>query len=205
MEPTKYCPTCKSIKFLFEFYNDKSKRDGKRFECKVCKEDKRRLWRIDHQDVRYKVDKEKVRVYTCIYREEHKEEIKARKSQWRKDHLEEERERHKKYWLEHPERAKEVRKENKKKYKKRYPEKLAARKRAHRKRWKARSPEKFRAHKTLQRAVKSGRLTREPCFVCGNPVSEGHHPDYSKPLEVLWLCSVHHWEEHNRIEKESKP
>ena len=28
--------------------------------------------------------------------------------------------------------------------------------------------------------------------VCGNPVSEAHHRDYEKPLEVVWLCPEHH-------------
>lgn len=28
--------------------------------------------------------------------------------------------------------------------------------------------------------------------------SEAHHPDYSKPLEVVWYCRVHHFEAHKR-------
>jgi hypothetical protein len=41
-------------------------------------------------------------------------------------------------------------------------------------------------------AVRSGRLVRKPCEVCGEPKSEGHHEDYHKPLEVVWLCRRHH-------------
>ncbi len=34
---------------------------------------------------------------------------------------------------------------------------------------------------------------KKPCEVCGT-IAEAHHDDYSKPLEVRWLCSVHHKE-----------
>src|ERR1700691_3817842 len=57
-------------------------------------------------------------------------------------------------------------------------------------------PEKSRARGVVSKAIKSGRLVREPCRVCGNPKSEAHHEDYSKPLEVIWLCLEHHREHH---------
>jgi len=41
-------------------------------------------------------------------------------------------------------------------------------------------------------AVKAGELIRQPCEVCGDSKSEGHHKDYTKPLEVEWLCRKHH-------------
>ena len=43
--------------------------------------------------------------------------------------------------------------------------------------------------------LKSGSLVRLPCLICGNE-SEAHHPDYSRPLDVVWLCSSHHKEAH---------
>ena len=63
-------------------------------------------------------------------------------------------------------------------------------------RWIVRHPVEHRAHVAVYRAVKSGALIREPCEVCGDPKSEGHHDDYSKPLEVRWLCRKHHAEIH---------
>lgn len=41
-------------------------------------------------------------------------------------------------------------------------------------------------------AAQLGVITRQPCEVCGDPKVQAHHTDYSKPLEVRWLCKVHH-------------
>jgi hypothetical protein len=65
-----------------------------------------------------------------------------------------------------------------------------------------RNPEKVWARKMLQRAVDAGRAVRQPCSVCGDPKSHGHHANYRRPLDVVWLCSKHHLEEHRRIDAE---
>jgi hypothetical protein len=45
--------------------------------------------------------------------------------------------------------------------------------------------------------IKSGVLIKEPCKVCGtNENIEAHHDDYSKPLDIIWLCRHHHRELH---------
>ena len=44
-------------------------------------------------------------------------------------------------------------------------------------------------------AVQVGLLTRTPC-PCGNPDTEAHHEDYSKPLKVEWLCRPCHQKIH---------
>lgn len=41
-----------------------------------------------------------------------------------------------------------------------------------------------------------GKIKRTPCKVCGDPNSQMHHPDYSKPLAVEWLCKRCHLNEH---------
>jgi|SRR6267143_110360 len=56
----------------------------------------------------------------------------------------------------------------------------------------AKFPGKYAARRAMYNAVRRGALVRRPCRVCGNPRSEGHHPDYAKPLEVDWLCRTHH-------------
>jgi hypothetical protein len=64
-------------------------------------------------------------------------------------------------------------------------------------------PEKNRkmlAHAKVGKAIRQGRLTREPCEVCGASFAEAHHDDYDKPLQVRWLCPEHH-RAHHAIEK----
>jgi len=41
-------------------------------------------------------------------------------------------------------------------------------------------------------AIKSNKITRGECEVCGQKNTEAHHPDYDKPLDVIWLCKKHH-------------
>lgn len=60
------------------------------------------------------------------------------------------------------------------------------------KRWAEKHPEKTEAHKALGYAVRKGRVSKGPCEVCGESLVHGHHDDYSKPLEVRWLCPKHH-------------
>lgn len=62
-----------------------------------------------------------------------------------------------------------------------------------------RHPDRAKARSSVMRAVMRGDIQREPCEVCGWIDSESHHDDYSKPLEVMWLCQKHHVEEHLRI------
>jgi hypothetical protein len=40
--------------------------------------------------------------------------------------------------------------------------------------------------------LRRGKIMRRPCERCGSPDAEMHHDDYSKPLEVRWLCRDHH-------------
>lgn len=75
------------------------------------------------------------------------------------------------------------------------PRGVAAANRA-KKAWRQRNAEKRRAHSTLAKAVAKGTVRPLPCFVCGREQAEAHHPDYSSPLAVTWLCSQHHAQLH---------
>lgn len=61
-------------------------------------------------------------------------------------------------------------------------------------------PEKYKARTAVSNAVRSGRLVKQPCRECGSTLKvEGHHPDYSKPLDIVWLCDGCHHAEHQRV------
>lgn len=65
--------------------------------------------------------------------------------------------------------------------------------------WQAKNSEKVEAHKLVHKALKLGKLKKKPCKVCGEIRVDGHHPDYNKPLKVMWLCRLHHKAEHRRL------
>jgi hypothetical protein len=56
------------------------------------------------------------------------------------------------------------------------------------------SLEKYAARERVRRAVQAGRLVRpDRCEGCELSVPvQAHHDDYSKPLEVRWLCPACH-------------
>jgi hypothetical protein len=60
------------------------------------------------------------------------------------------------------------------------------------------TPERKRARKQCAYAIKTGKLIRQPCEQCGKPKSEAHHDDYSKPLDVRWLCRPCHGAVHRK-------
>ena len=59
-----------------------------------------------------------------------------------------------------------------------------------------RDPIKRQPRNRTNSAIRAGRLFPEPCQVCGESKSQVHHLDYSRPLEVVWLCRKHHYECH---------
>ena len=63
--------------------------------------------------------------------------------------------------------------------------------------------QKNAARRMAQAARQLGILVPQLCEVCGVNDVVIHHDDYTKPLQVRWLCSSHHQELHNRLEKEN--
>lgn len=59
--------------------------------------------------------------------------------------------------------------------------------------------EKTSARAKIMHAVYSGKIVRPP--ICSNCniecLPDAHHEDYSKPLEVIWLCRKCHQIKHN--------
>lgn len=58
--------------------------------------------------------------------------------------------------------------------------------------WQIKHPLKRWAHRALESALNRKLIERQPCAVCGFEKVDGHHSDYSRPLDVIWLCRKHH-------------
>lgn len=57
--------------------------------------------------------------------------------------------------------------------------------------------ERRRAHAHVAKAIRDGALVRKPCEVCGRLPTIAHHEQYERPLDVVWLCQVHHTLRHH--------
>ena len=65
--------------------------------------------------------------------------------------------------------------------------------------WVANNPVKHAAHKAVLRAVRNGTLVKQPCATCGTAHRvHGHHEDYTKQLDVIWLCPQCHSDVHRK-------
>lgn len=66
--------------------------------------------------------------------------------------------------------------------------------------------DKAKARKQTKYAISTGVLVPQPCQMCGAVSADGqqiqaHHFDYSKPLEVHWLCRDHHVQLHSALRR----
>lgn len=61
-------------------------------------------------------------------------------------------------------------------------------------------PDKNHARYLVNNGVRDGTLKKEPCKFCGNTKVQAHHEDYSKPLDVIWVCFKCHREKfHHQV------
>jgi hypothetical protein len=56
---------------------------------------------------------------------------------------------------------------------------------------------KRKARQLLRNAIRNGVMKKQPCKVCKDQKAQAHHPDYNKPLAVIWLCPLHHAQIHS--------
>ena len=67
-------------------------------------------------------------------------------------------------------------------------------------RYRTKYPEKKAARIAFSNAIATGKIHRPSvCSICDKQcIPHGHHPDYSKPLEVIWMCQQchndYHWD-----------
>jgi hypothetical protein len=123
------------------------------------------------------------------YRSECKARTLACSAAWRTTHPDRKAKSDRRYRQQNPERVARAIKA----WVERNPERRAAHTRHH----DEKNPPKARARSAVRTAVRRGKLVKpSDCERCGTPTERhdlhGHHDDYSKPLEVEWLCAPCH-------------
>ena len=142
-------------------------------------------------------NKEEVREYSLIYQrkwarnnpnyrkkyyEENKEKIDKRNKKWRLENPK----KVKKWRLNNPEKIEKWTKENPEKFK----ECL--------KKYRRNNPEKEKAQRLANKYIKIPK--NQLCEICKKKLTKDkHHPNYSKPLEVIFLCRKCHKELHKLL------
>lgn len=62
--------------------------------------------------------------------------------------------------------------------------------------WAKKNNKKINAQSKARRSLNKKIIYKNSCIFCGNIKAEGHHHDYDKPLDVIWLCDLHHKKVH---------
>ncbi len=63
-------------------------------------------------------------------------------------------------------------------------------------------PKRF-AWMAVANAKRRGKLVPSPCEICGS-AAQAHHEDYSRYLDVHWLCPDHHSQHHRALVKSKR-
>jgi hypothetical protein len=183
------CYICKEEKEFTEFYKDKTQVAGHSYECKKCKSEISKKRREENP--------EKYREQNRRSLEKNYESIRASQKRFRLENRERILKRRKE--LREP-RRKEI---NAREYERRkndpkHLEKMRILNKKNREKNKEINKPKRSAHKLVMYAVKLGILKKpKECEICQGTIRiEGHHKDYTKPLEVQWLCKSCHVKEH---------
>lgn len=66
----------------------------------------------------------------------------------------------------------------------------------------AKNPLKNQAREKVRKAKRNGLITPITCEICGKPQTIAHHEDYNKPLDVWFLCELHHAGRHKFLRLE---
>lgn len=187
----KECKKCKLVKEQNEFTKDKQKIDGFYSYCKKCVSERNACIREEK--------KEQIKKYSDEYRQKNREILREKSRKFFMENKEKCLEKGRKSYNLHKEeiakRRKKIRNNEMERHKENLRQKEWRKKnpslfRSYIKNWQQKNREKHASHQKVHRAVEKGTLIRaEHCEKCGLiSKTEGHHEDYSKPLEVKWLC-----------------
>lgn len=168
----KTCKKCEEEKQLSDFYKCKTAKDGREGKCIKCRNQASHLRYLETADIISEKGKKR-------YRNNKDDKLKKSKEWYIKNS--DRKGKTSKQWRENnQDRSRELARNNMREYRKR-------------------NPEKEKARKIAGAAIRSGELIRMPCEECGSAQKiEAHHDDYSKPLDIRWLCLKHHTDLHRK-------
>lgn len=198
----KKCSDCREVLGLDMFGKNKNKKFGVQSSCKKCLSKSRTEYNIKNKD--------KLVAYRAKYRAKNKEKIAESNGEYRAKNKDKLAKYKVKYSIENKEKLAENRAKNKEKlaeYKAKYnienKEKLAEYKAKYFPEYRTKNKEKIVARAALMSQIKSGGLVRpENCSICGIKCKpDGHHHNYSRPLDVTWLCRSCHQQIHIGVTK----
>ena len=172
----KECRRCFRSLPLSEFYQHKQMFDGYLNVCKQCTKSRVSKHRTSNIDRIKEYDRNRPN------KKERVEKVKQ-----------------KRLWLKANDSEKyNQQEENKKLWARNNKDKVSKQKQ----KWIENNPEKRRAHHIVNNAIRDGRLFKpNKCSLCENAEKiHGHHDDYSKPLDVRWLCVACHKQFHRDLE-----
>ena len=180
----KKCYICLEDKNESEFYRDRTAKDGREFCCKSCKSQRQKEYRKNNpekskESQRKSLEKnfESIRESQRLHVEKNREKICAR----RREHYANNREEI-------------TKKENERRKTPEFREYARNYQKLHRQE----KSDLTSAWQKVSRAIRNGCLEKVmKCEICRSGIKvEAHHDDYSKPLDVRWLCSLHHHRHH---------
>lgn len=70
--------------------------------------------------------------------------------------------------------------------------------------WQQANPLARWAHIALASGLRRGLIQRKPCELCGAEPADAHHDDYSRPLDVRFMCRKHHRQHHAKANREAR-
>jgi len=198
----KICKTCNIQKNKKEFWKSSRNKTGLSNSCIDCEKIKSNKWR--------KENTEKLKESWKKSRENKKQPIEIRRKKVIGATVEETNEKNRIAYQKNKEeislrrKAKIRTREIKQKailITKRYREKNKEKYNEYQRKFRTKNKIYNKATSKVAYALYTGKLIRPTnCEKCNEikPL-EGHHEDYSKPLEVMWLCKKCHCKQHNKL------
>lgn len=183
---TKRCTKCGVVQSVESFTRDRQRRDGLYPQCRLCCTRANRKIKVRASLAQNPPTEKACSRCGVVQPRANYYDLKAA-TDGKRSHC---KTCHKAICAEWSSRNQRKANESRKRWSERNPNKVANKTRSYR----ARNPEKYRAHWIVQYHVKKGNIVPPTaCERCGAPGRlDAHHDDYSKPLEVRWLCPPCH-------------